>query len=422
MQKDEAEAQALKEQTVKELFDAVDNMDEESQDGKALIEHLHALGPASPAQITLTGPELNKMGRELDPTELGTFRYEGFFEWMLNPKNRIATKLLTAAAVEEEEEELSEKEKKKMKKMKSKDKSVDAEDEGTDGVDADMFSSPDHQEIWEQIDPDGIGYVIVDGFIETLSQTYGVKISKKEKDAAWEILDPEGIEDVFVDKYIEWIKSKDKAAQKILNRKSKMAKKEAKAKKHVVDPVAMRTERITTLFNALDKPGRGIIRVEDFPNLGDSVEVELSAAEMSRASRKLDPDETTEITFEAYEVWMMEPTNETVRKLFQPEVIELIEREIAEAEAEALALAEEEAGEGEGEEDGSAAVKLVVVQTGDLTEDEAKALFAMLDDAVTNELSHEDMLNMSEAIGFALSESSVEQAMLEISKFPRCVQ
>ena len=55
----------------------------------------------------------------------------------------------------------------------------------------------------------------------------------------------------------------------------------------VFDPVAMRTERIDTLFQALDRQGRGVIRLEQFALLGNSVEVELTAAEMSRASHKL---------------------------------------------------------------------------------------------------------------------------------------
>ena len=105
-----------------------------------------------------------------------------------------------------------------------------------------------------------------------------------------------------------------------------MAAKEKKKLANVVDPVAMRTERIHTLFDNLDKGGRGVVRVEDFPTLGDSVAVTLSSAEMSRASHRLDPTESGEISFEDYEVWMMEPANVTVRKLFQPEVIELIEQ------------------------------------------------------------------------------------------------
>jgi hypothetical protein len=203
-----------------------------------------------------------------------------------------------------------------------------------------VFADPAHQEVWEQLDPDGIGYVILDGFIETLSNLYGVKISKKEKEQAWEVLDPEGIEDVYVDKYVQWIKSKDKAAVKILNRKKKMAAKATKKQKDKVDPVAMRSERISTLFKALDKSGRGVIRVEDFPQLGASIEVEISAAEMSRASHELDPAESGEISFEDYESWMMDPANATAQKLFQLEVIELFETEVAEAEAAAQALAE----------------------------------------------------------------------------------
>ena len=78
------------------------------------------------------------MGRELDPTELGTFRYEVFFEWMLDPKNRIATKLLTPKLEELEEEEEDGKKKKKnkkMSKMMNKDKRTDEDqDEDADAV------------------------------------------------------------------------------------------------------------------------------------------------------------------------------------------------------------------------------------------------------------------------------------------------
>lgn len=228
---------------------------------------------------------------------------------------------------------------------------------------------------------------------------------------------PEGVEDVYVDKYIQWISSKDKVAVKILNRKSKMVAKAAKKQATMVDPVAMRSERILTLFSVLDKSGRGVIRVEDFADLGVSIDVQISAAEMSRSSVKLDPEESGEISFEDYESWMMDPENETARKLFQPEVVQLFEREAAEANAAAAELAGKSGSTAEPADGNETSAE--VIQTGDLTENEAKALFAMLDDDVKNELSHADMMNMGEAIGFSLSESSVEQAMLEIGKFPR---
>jgi Ca2+-binding EF-hand superfamily protein len=328
------------------------------------------------------------------------------------------------------EEVKSDKKKKKKSKKKNKkgsdpadEQELEANDDPTEEVS--FWEDPLHEEVWAEVEPDGIGYVIIDGLLETLSSKYKVKMSKKEKARALERLDPQGTEDVYAETFAEWIASDDKIAKKMMNTASGRAAAKARALANVIDPVAMRTERIDTLFKALDRQGRGVIRSEQFASLGNSVEVELTAAEMSRASHKLDPDETGSIPFEVYEAWMLESDNAIARKLFQPEVVELIEKEIAdaaaEAEAQALALSKD-GGEAEEKVLGNGLnfrdQQIEVEVSGLLTEDEAKALFSMLDEEVDGALNHSDFLNMSEAIGFALSDAAIAQAMDEIDTFP----
>ena len=94
-------------------------------------------------------------------------------------------------------------------------------------------------------------------------------------------------------------------------------------------------------------------------------------------------------------------------------------QEIAEATAKALAAAEEEGEVAGAGEDGGEKNTLGVVQTGDLTEDEEKALFTMIDEDVGGTLNHADFLNLPDAIGFALSDDAIETAMIEIATFPK---
>lgn len=423
LQEEEA-ALAAKEELVGSLFDIVDAADGDS-DGKAVMEHMHLIGPASPSGSNLSQPELNKMERELDPTQLEFVKRDAFVTWMMDPQNRIALRLLKPAETNEDEDEGEQggnKKSRKMRKMKSKDASEDAEQEAEEeNADAKLWRQPEHCDIWNSIDIDGLRYVILDGFLEALCSS-GVgkltKLSKTETANALEALDPEGTEDVTIESFAKWIASSDKAAQKVLNRVAKQAKKEAKNKDAATDPAVMRTERIKALFAAMDRHGKECIPVQAFDQLGTELgeEVVISKGEISRVAAQLDPDETGEIDLETFTEWMLDKSSEsfaTVRKLYAPEVLELIDREIQE---EAAAAALEAGEEGAGTKDAAA---IDMKKLPFLTDEEAKALFSMLDEEDTGTLHRLDFLNMGEAIGFDFAEHHLDEAMLEIEKFPR---
>lgn len=188
----EAEAAAAKELLVRELFAVVDEADPDTPAGRASTDTIAIIGPATPSQKTLTGPELNKMTREMDPTELGFIKEAKFVEWFLNPNNRIATKLLVPK-VEEEEEQTG---KKKSRKLGFKALSTDmfssadkqASEDSAHDDDA-LFRAQEHRDLWYSIDVDGLRYVILDGFLEHLCTLSGgkLKLSKSETAAAVEV-------------------------------------------------------------------------------------------------------------------------------------------------------------------------------------------------------------------------------------------
>eukprot|EP01049_Picozoa_sp_SAG25_P008048 SAG25_NODE_698_length_5888_cov_30.722059_1_plen_568_part_00 len=188
----EAEAAAAKELLVRELFAVVDEADPDTPAGRASTDTIAIIGPATPSQKTLTGPELNKMTREMDPTELGFIKEAKFVEWFLDPNNRIATKLLVPK-VEEEEEQTG---KKKSRKLGFKALSTDmfssadkqASEDSAHDDDA-LFRAQEHRDLWYSIDVDGLRYVILDGFLEHLCTLSGgkLKLSKSETAAAVEV-------------------------------------------------------------------------------------------------------------------------------------------------------------------------------------------------------------------------------------------
>jgi Ca2+-binding EF-hand superfamily protein len=134
----------------------------------------------------------------------------------------------------------------------------------------------------------------------------------------------------------------------------------------------------------MDKNKQGVIKVGSF----EKIPFTLTKAEISRAVAFLDPKETGEVEAQNFSDWMHNKTTDsfsTVRKMLPPEVNELIDKELA-AEA---AASVEEGGDG-GKKDGTEA------NLPTITDEEAKALFAMLDEEGTGSLDRNDFLNMGE--------------------------
>lgn len=96
---------------------------------------------------------------------------------------------------------------------------------------------------------------------------------------------------------------------------------------------------------------------------------------------------------------------------YPPEVLELVDREIEDAQALADAAAEPEPEtELEPEPEQAAAPEM--------TEEECKALFAMLDEECDGVLNRINFLDMGEAIGFEFAEHHLDMAMAEIVEYP----